>query len=227
MIKEREAIFMTFSLNNYIDHTLLKPEARVDDIIQLCQEAETFNFAAVCVNPCYAALAAHFLRGTKVHTATVIGFPLGANKTSTKVQEVKTALEDRVDEFDVVINIGALKSGQWDAVLAEIKAVVEAAENKIVKVIVETALLTTEEKRRACELVLESGAHFIKTSTGFAASGAAIEDIVLFKSIIGDTGRCGIKASGGIKTAKQALAMINAGATRIGTSNSIALMQDF
>lgn len=217
---------MTVSLNNYIDHTLLKPEARVDDIIRLCQEAEAFNFAAVCVNPCYAALAAHFLRGTKVHTATVIGFPLGANKTSTKVLEIKTALEDKADEFDVVINIGALKSGQWDAALADIKAVVEAAEGKVVKVIVETALLTTEEKRQACELVLESGAHYIKTSTGFAAAGATVEDIVLFKSIIGAAGRCGIKASGGIKTADQALAMINAGATRIGTSNSLAIMQD-
>lgn len=216
---------MAVSLNKYIDHTLLKPDARIEDIMQLCQEAEEFGFPAVCVNPCYAGLAANLLRGTKIKTATVIAFPLGATQTTIKVQEVKAALADRVSEFDVVINIGALKSGQWEAVLADIQAVVEAAENRTVKVIVETALLTTDEKRRSCELVLASGAHFIKTSTGFAAAGATVEDILLFKSIIGDTSRCGIKAAGGITTAEQAMAMINAGATRIGTSRAVAIMQ--
>lgn len=140
---------------------------------------------------------------------------------------MKLALEDKVDEFDVVLSIGALKSKQWDAVLADVRAVVEAAEDKIVKVIVESALLSTDEKRQVCKLVLESGAHYIKTSTGFAAGGATVEDISLFKSIIGNTGRCGIKASGGIKTAEQALSMIKAGATRIGTSNAVAIMQEF
>lgn len=227
MTNESGVIIMSISINKYIDHTLLKPDATVENIIQLCQEAVDFDFAAVCVNPCYGGLAANILRGTGIKTATVIGFPLGATQTQVKVSEVKAALEDRVAEMDVVLNFGALKSGQWDAVLEEMKAVVEAAEDKLVKIIVETALLTTDEKRRVCELVLASGAHFIKTSTGFAASGATVEDILLFKSIIGDTEKCGIKASGGIKNTEQALAMINAGATRIGTSNALAIMRNF
>ncbi|SMD10465.1 deoxyribose-phosphate aldolase [Sporomusa malonica] len=215
---------MNVELNKFVDHTLLKPDATVDQIIQLCEEAITYQFAAVCVNPCYAGLASNLLSGSKVKTATVIGFPLGATFSACKVLEVQTALEAKVDELDMVINLSALKSGQWDAVLQDIKAVVAAAEDKLVKVIVETALLDLDEKRRICELVLTSGAHFIKTSTGFVPGGATIEDITLFKSIIGDTSRCGIKASGGIKTRQQALAMLSAGATRIGTSAGVAIL---
>lgn len=216
---------MTISLNKYLDHTLLKADASVEDIMRLCQEALAYGFASVCVNPCYAGLASNILRGSGIKAATVVGFPLGASTTSTKVQEVKTALDDRALELDVVINLGALKSGQWEAILAEMRAVVEAAEDRCVKFIVETALLTADEKRRICELVLESGAHFIKTSTGFAPQGATVEDVRLFKSIIGETGTLGIKAAGGIKTAAQALALIEAGATRIGTSHAVAIMQ--
>jgi deoxyribose-phosphate aldolase len=215
---------MTIELNKYIEHTLLAADASVEQIIQCCQEAIEFEFAAVCVNPCYVNLAAHLLANTGVKTATVIGFPLGASQTEVKAFETKAALENRVDELDMVINIGAVKSGQWDAVLQDIKAVVAAAEDKIVKVIVEAALLTADEKRHACEIVLQAGAQFIKTSTGFATGGATVEDISLFKAIIGDA-CCGIKASGGIKTKKQALAMIDAGATRIGTSSGIAIMK--
>ena len=211
-------------LNKYIDHTLLKPEVAVAQIIQLCDEAIAFDFAAVCVNPCYVGLAAHLLAGTSVKTATVIGFPLGATTTAVKVFEAQAAVKAKADELDMVINIGAVKAGQWDAVLAEMQAVVAAAEDKIVKVIVETALLTTDEKHRVCEQVLQSGASFIKTSTGFAASGATVEDIVLFKAMIGDTSRCGIKASGGIKTREQAAAMIAAGATRLGTSSGVSIV---
>ncbi|MDF2570261.1 MAG: deoC [Sporomusa sp.] len=215
---------MSVELNKFVDHTLLKPDATVDQIIQLCEEAITYNFAAVCVNPCYAGLAANLLAGSKVKTATVIGFPLGATLSECKAFEVQAALEAKVDELDMVINLGALKSGQWDAVLQDIKAVVAAAEDKLVKVIVETALLDLDEKRRVCELVLSSGAHYIKTSTGFGPGGATLEDIILFKSLIGDTDLCGIKASGGIKTRQQALALLNAGATRIGTSAGVTIM---
>lgn len=216
---------MTIDLNKYLDHTLLKADASVEDIMRLCQEALAYGFAAVCVNPCYAGLASNILRGSRVKTATVVGFPLGAAKTTIKVQELKAALDDRAAEFDVVINLGALKSGQWEAVLEEMQAIVDAAEERCVKFIVETALLTADEKRRVCELVLKSGAQFIKTSTGFAPQGAMLEDVRLFKSIIGESGICAIKASGGIKTAEQALALIEAGATRIGTSHAVAIMQ--
>lgn len=215
---------MNLELNRYIDHTLLKPDATVAQIIDLCQEAVTYNFAAVCVNPCFVGLAANILAGSNVKTATVIGFPLGATFTEAKAFEAQTAIRAKADELDMVINISALKSGQWAAVLQDIQAVVQAAENKVVKVIVETALLTQDEKRHVCELVLTSGAHFIKTSTGFASGGATVEDVTLFDSIIGDTSICGIKASGGIKSRSHALALIDAGATRIGTSSGIAIM---
>lgn len=209
-------------LKAYIDHTMLKPDAGFEDIIKLCGEAQQYKFAAVCVNPCYIDLCAHLLKGTGVKVATVIGFPLGATLTEVKVFEAKEAILRRADELDMVINIGAAKAGRWDYIQDEIGQVVTAAEKAVVKVIVETALLTNEEKGKACEAVLAGGAHFIKTSTGFGPGGATLEDIKLFKAIAGD--RIGIKASGGIRTREQAEALIAAGATRLGTSNGVALL---
>jgi deoxyribose-phosphate aldolase len=209
-------------LKAYIDHTMLKPDAGFEDIIKLCGEAQKYKFAAVCVNPCYIDLCSHLLKGTGVKVATVIGFPLGATLTEVKVFEAKEAILRRADELDMVINIGAAKAGRWDYIQSEIEQVVTAAEKAVVKVIVETALLTNEEKGKACEAVLAGGAHFIKTSTGFGPGGATIEDIKLFKAMVGE--RIGIKASGGIRTREQAEALIAAGATRLGTSNGAALL---
>lgn len=209
-------------LNTYIDHTLLKPDATPHDIRCLCREAAEYKFAAVCINPCYVDLAVSLLAGTGVKVATVIGFPLGANLSIVKAFEAKQAVLHGADELDMVINIGAAKLGLWEAVLYDIQQVIAEGQGRIVKVIVETGLLTEEEKERVCHIVLESGAQFIKTSTGFAAGGATIADIRLFKSIIGD--RIGIKASGGIRTSEEAAAMIAAGATRIGTSKGITIV---
>lgn len=206
----------------YIDHTLLKPEATIDDIIRLCHEAAEHRFAAVCVNPVYVALAAHLLAGTGVKTATVVGFPLGATPTAVKVFETKTAIEAKADEIDMVMNIGAAKSGEWQAVIDDISQVVAAADDNPVKVIIETGLLTDDEKRQACQAILAAGAQFVKTSTGFGPGGATAQDIRLFKSEVGD--KAGIKAAGGIRTREQAEAMIAAGATRIGTSAGVKLV---
>lgn len=208
-------------LVTYIDHTLLKPEATVDDIVRLCDEAAEHRFAAVCVNPCYAALAAHLLQGTNVKVATVVGFPLGATPSAVKAFETQTAIADKADEIDMVMNIGAAKSGQWQAVIDDIKAVVAAADGNVVKVIIETGLLTEAEKRQACQAILTAGAHYVKTSTGFGPGGATVADIRLFKEEVGD--KAGIKASGGVRTREQAEAMIAAGATRIGTSAGITI----
>lgn len=209
-------------LASYIDHTLLKPEAVIDDIIRLCGEAGEHVFAAVCVNPCYVGLAAHLLAGTSVKVATVVGFPLGASMTQSKVAETAALIEAKADEIDMVINIGAAKAGQWDAVTNEIKQVVNAADGNIVKVIIETALLTDDEKRRACDCILVAGAHFVKTSTGFGPGGATEADIRLLKALVGN--QIGIKAAGGIRTRQQAELMIAAGATRLGTSAGVAIV---
>ena len=216
---------MTVQLNKYIDHTLLKPVATIEQIMQLCKEATEYNFAAVCVNPCYVSLSAHLLSGTGIKVATVIGFPLGANMAAVKVFEAQSAILAKADELDMVINLGAAKSGLWDAVYDEIDAVVNASKGKIIKVIIETGLLTDDEKRRACETLLRAGAHFVKTSTGFGPGGATVHDIKLLKSVIGDTSRCGIKASGGIKLKADALNLIEAGATRIGCSAGVSLVR--
>ncbi|MEG6586570.1 deoxyribose-phosphate aldolase [Dendrosporobacter sp. 1207_IL3150] len=209
-------------LNQYIDHTLLKPEATPDSIEKLCGEAIQYNFAAVCINPCYVDLAAHLVKGSGVKVATVIGFPLGATLSSVKVFEAQEAILRKADELDLVINLGAAKLGLWQAVTDEIKHIVNIAEGSVVKVIVETGLLTEEEKKLACNAVLEAGAAYIKTSTGFGPGGATIDDIKLFKAIAGT--KLGIKASGGIRTREQAVAMIAAGATRIGTSSGIQIV---
>jgi deoxyribose-phosphate aldolase len=209
-------------LGRYIDHTLLKPEATPHDIRCLCREAAEYKFAAVCVNPCYVDLAVSILADTDVKVATVIGFPLGASLSIVKAFEAKQAVLHGADELDMVINIGAAKLGLWEGVLYDIQQVLAEAQGRVVKIIVETGLLTEEEKERACRIVLESGAQYIKTSTGFVPGGATVADIALFKSILGD--KIGIKASGGICTFEEATAMIAAGATRIGTSKGVTII---
>jgi len=208
-------------LANYIDHTILKPEATSRDVERLCSEAAEFKFAAVCINPCYVELAVGLLAGTGVKVATVIGFPLGANLSIVKAFEARHAASQGADEIDMVINVGAVKQGNWEIVLDDIRQVVEGAEGHIVKVIVETALLTEDEKKKVCNLVLNSGAHYIKTSTGFSTGGATVADVELFKAIVGK--KIGIKASGGIRSRADAEVMIAAGATRLGTSAGVSI----
>lgn len=212
------------NLAKYIDHTILAPEATQSQVDQIIKEAKKYDFASVVVNPYWVSYVANKLKGTDVNTVTVIGFPLGANTTATKVFEAKDALQNGATELDMVINIGELKAGHDDAVLNDIKAVVEAghAENRHVKVIIETALLTDEEKVRACELSEKAGADFVKTSTGFSTAGAKVADVKLMKQTVGD--RLGVKASGGIHTKSEAEAMIEAGATRLGASSGVKIM---
>ncbi|MDR3288984.1 MAG: deoxyribose-phosphate aldolase [Peptococcaceae bacterium] len=207
-----------------IDHTLLKPEASEKDIVRLCHEAKQYQFASVCVPPVYVYMAAKMLYGTGVKVGTVIGFPLGANDTEIKVYEVYLAKAHGANEVDMVMNIGWAKSGRWDAVTRDVGRVAEAAHGSglLLKVIVETALLTEEEKKKAAALVVESGAEYIKTSTGFAKGGATVEDVRNFKLWVGD--KIKIKASGGIRTRELALALIDAGAERLGTSAGIQLL---
>lgn len=210
-------------LAKYIDHTLLKPESTETEIIALCKEAEEYGFAAVCINPYYVAAAAKQLESTGVNVATVIGFPLGATSTFTKVAETRDAIANGATEIDMVINISALKSKKELDVYHDIKQVVKAAEGQaIVKVIIETGLLTDEEKRNACRIAKEAGAHFVKTSTGFGNGVATVEDIRLMREVVGEG--IGIKASGGIRDAKTARAMIEAGANRIGASAGVAIV---
>ena len=204
-------------LAQYLEHTLLKPEATVADIIKICEEAKKYQLGGVCINPCYVALARHLLSGTGVKVITVIGFPLGATYPEVKELEAKMAADNHADEIDMVMNISAFKTGDYQAVENEIKRVVAAVTPCLVKVIIETALLTDEEKRRACQLVIAGGAKFVKTSTGFAKSGATVSDVRLLKEEIGNA-EVGIKAAGGIRDAATARAMLEAGAARIGTS---------
>ncbi|GEN33273.1 MULTISPECIES: deoxyribose-phosphate aldolase [Aneurinibacillus] len=211
-------------LASYIDHTLLKPETTAEMIDTLCQEAKDNGFFAVCINPYWVGRAKRNLEGSGVKVATVIGFPLGANTTETKAFEATKAIEDGADELDVVINIGALKSGDDETVLHDIASVVTVAEGRaLVKVIIEAGLLTEEEKERASRLSKEAGAHFVKTSTGFGHGGATVEDVRLIRKTVGE--EMGVKASGGVRTREDAEAMITAGATRIGTSGGVTLIQ--
>lgn len=208
-----------------IDHTLLKPEAGEASIRKLCQEACKFGFKAVCVHPCYVRLCVKQLSGSGVDIATVIGFPLGMNCTEIKALEAKRALTDGANEVDMVINIGALKDKKLDLVLQDILQVVNTSKKfpgTIVKVIIETALLTKEEKIIACELAVQAGAQYVKTSTGFGGNGATVEDIVLISETL--KGRAKIKASGGIKTREQAEQLIAAGADRLGTSSGVPII---
>src|SRR4030095_10033892 len=209
-----------------VDHTLLKPEATDDDIKKLCQEAATYRFASVCVNPTWVRAAACNLRGTGVPVCTVIGFPLGATLPDVKAFEARRAIFNGAREVDMVINIGALKSGDDCTVGDDIRAVVEAAhENGVLcKVIIETALLTDEEKVRACLASKNAGADFVKTSTGFAKGGATVEDVALMRQVVGAA--LGVKASGGVKGIEDARAMFEAGATRIGASVGVKIAQE-
>lgn len=212
-------------LNRRIDHTCLKPEATRDDILKLIAEAKAARFYSVCIQPVWVKLASQLLKEDPVSICTVIGFPLGANTTETKVFEAQDALLNGADELDVVLNIGALKSGETEVVLADLKAVVSVAKNRaLVKVIIEAALLTESEKIIACQLAKEAGANFVKTSTGFAATGATPADIRLMREVVGET--MGVKASGGIKTAKEVRLLIESGASRIGTSSSVAILAE-
>lgn len=211
-------------LARYIDHTLLKPEATRDQIRKLCDEALAHHFASVCVNPCWVRLCAEALRGSDVKVCTVIGFPLGATLSSVKAFEAEECIRQGAGEVDIVINIGALKSGDRQYVEDDIRFVVERAHalGALVKVIIETALLTQDEKVLACRLSQSAGADFVKTSTGFAGGGATAEDVALMRQVVGDA--MGVKAAGGIRTYDDALRMIQAGANRLGTSAGVQII---
>ncbi|MCT2364858.1 deoxyribose-phosphate aldolase [Enterococcus faecalis] len=210
-------------LNRMIDHTILKPEATEAAVQKIIDEAKEYNFFSVCINPCLVAFASEQLADTDVAVCTVIGFPLGANTPEVKAYEAADAIKNGANEVDMVINIGALKSQQYDYVRQDIQGVVDAAKGKaLVKVIIETALLTDEEKVKACELAKEAGADFVKTSTGFSTGGAKVADIRLMRETVGPD--MGVKASGGVHNAEEALAMIEAGATRIGASTGVAIV---
>lgn len=211
-------------LARMIDHTLLKTEATEDDVRRLCQEALEYGFASVCVQPVYVSLAARLLEGSPVKVCSVAGFPFGANLTETKAFEARAAVDDGAAEIDMVINVGALKSRDYRAVVSDIEGVVKAVgRDALVKVILETGLLTDDEKVTACRLSQEAGAHFVKTSTGFIAGGATEEDVRLMRETVGP--EMGVKAAGGIRDAATALRMIAAGASRLGCSASVAVMQ--
>lgn len=211
------------SIAQAIDHTLLKPEATYSQISKLVEEAKEFRFHSVCINPSYVATCSELLKGSGVQVCTVIGFPLGANSTAVKVYETTRAIKDGADEIDMVINIGALKSQKHLLVEDDIREVVEAAQGKIVKVIIETALLTDEEKVLACQLAEKAGANFVKTSTGFSTGGATLDDIKLMKNSI--SSKVQIKASGGIKDAEFAKQLLGLGVTRLGTSSGVSIVQ--
>lgn len=212
-------------MNQYMDHTVLKAEATEADVKMLCKEAKDYGFYAVCVNSCYVDLCKNELAGTPVKIASVVGFPLGTAHTASKAEETKIAVSLGADEIDMVIHVGALKEGRYDYVLSDIKAVVETAREggAIVKVILETCLLTDEEVVKACSLSKEAGAAFVKTSTGFSTGGATAHHVGLMKETVGDSMQ--VKASGGIRDKAKALEMIEAGADRIGASASIAICQ--
>ena len=208
--------------NKLIDHTILRADATEQDVKKICQEARDLDFASVCVNGCFVPLVAQELAGSSVKVCTVIGFPLGAMSTTSKVQETRNAVKDGADEIDMVINIGDLKTGKNQKVEDEIRAIKDATDGHLLKVIIETALLTNEEKVRACKLAVAAGADFVKTSTGFSKGGATVEDVRLMRETVGPN--IGVKASGGVKTHEDLLAMVKAGASRIGTSSGPSII---
>lgn len=213
------------ALARTIDHTLLKPEATKEQITQLCLEAREYGFASVCVNPTWVKLCAQLLKGSEVKVCTVIGFPFGATEETVKAFEARLAIEQGASEVDMVINIGALKGRDLDLVARDIRGVVTTAHERgaLVKVIIETTLLTDEEKTIACRLAKEAGADFVKTSTGFADGGATVHDVELMRRVVGP--EMGVKASGGVRTYEDAEKMLQAGATRIGASASVKIVQ--
>lgn len=208
--------------NKLIDHTILKPDASIEDVEKLCMEAKQFNFMSVCINPSFIPLCVKLLKDSDVKVCTVIGFPLGATLKDVKVYETREAVEEGADEIDMVINVSQLKAGNDEYVYQEIKDIRNACKGKVLKVILETCLLTDEEIIRASELSVKAGADFVKTSTGFSSGGATIHAVSLMRKTVGD--RCGVKASGGIRTYEDLVNMVEAGATRIGTSSGPKLL---
>lgn len=216
---------LNLELASKIDHTLLKPEATLADVKKLCAEAAAHRFHSVCVAPCHVAEAARLLAKTEVKVCAVVGFPLGASRTEVKLYEARLAVKDGAAEIDMVLNIGWLKAGKHHAVKKEIRKIVKAVKRKaIVKVILECCLLTRAEKIKGAQLAMAARAAFVKTSTGFSAGGATPEDVLLLKNTVGE--RCGVKASGGIRTREAALAMLDAGADRLGCSHSVAIVRE-
>lgn len=211
------------SYNTMIDHTALKPDTKKEAITILCKEAKQYEFASVCVNPTWVSYCAELLKETSVKVCTVIGFPLGANTPETKAFETVDAIKNGADEIDMVINIAALKDQNYDLVAKDIKAVVKAANGKCVKVIIETCLLTKEEIVKVCTIAHDAKATFVKTSTGFSTGGATVEDVALMKKTVGDA--LEVKASGGVRSYQDMVNVVEAGATRIGTSSGISLVQ--
>lgn len=211
------------NLASIVDHTLLATDATRADIDRICKEADEYSFASVCVSPIWVKEAAKELKDSKVNVCTVIGFPQGATPSSVKAFETKQAIEDGADEVDMVITVGKLKAGEYDDVEKDIKAVVDAANGKLVEVIIECCLLTDDEKVKACELAKKAGADFVKTSTGFSKWGAKPEDVALMRKTVGKD--MGVKASGGIHTKEEAEAMVNAGANRIGASHGMEFVE--
>lgn len=210
-------------LNKYIDHTLLKADATKEQITKLCNEAKEHDFASVCVNTCYVPLCAELLKGSDVKVCCVVGFPLGAMDTVSKAFEAKTAVNNGAGEVDMVINIGALKDKDYEYVTKDIEAVVNASKPAIVKVIIETCLLTDEEKVEACKCAMQANAEFVKTSTGFSTAGATVEDVALMRKTVGTV--CKVKAAGGIRSYEDAMKMIDAGADRLGCSAGIKIVE--
>ncbi|SHE71644.1 deoxyribose-phosphate aldolase [Marinitoga hydrogenitolerans DSM 16785] len=221
-ITEKDISLTPKDVAKYIDHTILKATTTPKDIKRICKEAKDYHFFSVCVNPVYVPLAKEELKGTDVKVATVIGFPLGSNSIDVKAYETDIALNDGADEFDMVINVGMLKAEEYNYIYDEIKAVVEAAQGKTVKVIIETCYLTTEEKIAACVISKEAGAHFVKTSTGFGTGGATVEDVALMKFVVGEALK--VKASGGVRSFEDAEKMIKVGAERIGASSGVKIV---
>ena len=210
-------------LNKYIDHTILKATASSADVQKLCEEAIEHEFYSVCVNGCYVADARHLLQGTDVKVAAVVGFPLGAMTTASKVFEAKEVIENGASEIDMVINVAKLKDGEFDYVENEIRLIKEAIGNNVLKVIIETCYLTDEEKVKACELSLVAKADYVKTSTGFGTGGATYEDVKLMKSVVGDNAK--VKASGGVRDKETAQKYVDLGAERLGTSSGIEIVK--
>lgn len=214
------------SIEKYIDHTMLKPDATREMLERLCNEAKEYGFYSVCINSYYVNLCKQLVSDSDVKVCCVVGFPLGASNYAVKAFEAKNAIDNGAQEIDMVINIGALKNKEYDVVLNDIKSVVNETKGKaLLKVIIETCLLTDEEKIKACKLSVEAGVHFVKTSTGFSLSGATVHDVKLMKDAV--NGKCKIKASGGIRTLNDLENMISAGADRVGASSSVSIMKEY
>lgn len=209
-------------LNKYIDHTNLKQDMSEQDLIKLVNEAKEYDFFSICINPCWVKQASELLAGSNTNVCSVIGFPLGANTTNIKVLEAKEAIENGASEIDMVINVSKLKEKDYEYVYNEIKKIKEAIGDNVLKVIIEACLLTDEEKTIACQIIMKAGADFVKTSTGMSTGGATVEDVKLFKEVVGDTTL--IKAAGGVRTYEEAISMIEAGANRIGTSGGVKIV---